>query len=210
MTTIRVNRVHYPVTVLGPGVRLGIWFQGCSIGCRGCVSRDTWDPAGALPRPVAEVLTCARALVDGPIDGVTITGGEPFEQPDGLDALLAALRDEFPGCDLLAYSGYELDHLRRSARPAVDRLDAVVTGPYLAGKPSPSAWWGSANQVLTTLTDLGTRRYATVPGESGLQVDVGEDGVIRVIGIPRSGVLPQVERHLRRAGVQLEEVSWRP
>ena len=37
-----VNRVHFPVTALGPGRRLGVWVQGCSIGCAGCLAHDTW------------------------------------------------------------------------------------------------------------------------------------------------------------------------
>ena len=43
---IAINKAHFPVTVLGPGRRIGIWLQGCSIHCKGCVSQDTWaaDP----------------------------------------------------------------------------------------------------------------------------------------------------------------------
>ena len=37
-----LSRIHFPVTTLGPGRRIGIWFQGCSIRCKGCVSADTW------------------------------------------------------------------------------------------------------------------------------------------------------------------------
>jgi anaerobic ribonucleoside-triphosphate reductase activating protein len=37
---IAVSKAHYPVTVLGPGKRIGIWL-GCRIQCKGCVSQDT-------------------------------------------------------------------------------------------------------------------------------------------------------------------------
>jgi anaerobic ribonucleoside-triphosphate reductase activating protein len=43
---IGLNRVHFPVTALGPGRRIGIWLQGCLIRCPGCMSLDTWAPAG--------------------------------------------------------------------------------------------------------------------------------------------------------------------
>ena len=52
---IGLNRVHFPVTALGPGRRVGIWLQGCSIRCPGCMSLDTWAPAAAtmpVPEPV--------------------------------------------------------------------------------------------------------------------------------------------------------------
>ena len=58
---IRVNRVARPVTVLGPGRRLGLWVQGCSIRCPGCASEDTWDPAAGRD---LEVAALARSLAD--------------------------------------------------------------------------------------------------------------------------------------------------
>jgi anaerobic ribonucleoside-triphosphate reductase activating protein len=86
--TLELNKAHWPVTVLGPGRRIGLWVQGCTIGCRGCVSQDTWprDPRKRIAVP--ELLDwCRRTAKDGP-DGITISGGEPFEQPAGLRALL--------------------------------------------------------------------------------------------------------------------------
>ena len=38
---IAINKAHYPVTVLGSGQRIGIWFRGCRLHCPGCVSQDT-------------------------------------------------------------------------------------------------------------------------------------------------------------------------
>lgn len=209
MTTIRINRMHYPVTVLGPGVRLGIWVQGCSIGCHGCVARDTWEPSAAEPLPAEEVVERAGTLVTDRLDGVTISGGEPFEQPDGLVALLHALRAWLPGwCDVLAYSGFELDDVRGRVPEALELLDGVITGPFVAGRPSDSRWWGSANQRLMALTALGETRYADVPADGRLQVDV-EYGRIRLIGIPARGALAAVRRELSAAGITVEDPSWR-
>ena len=51
---IYLNKAHYPVTTLGPGRRIGLWLQGCTLACPGCVSRDTWgfEPDRALPLTV--------------------------------------------------------------------------------------------------------------------------------------------------------------
>ncbi len=89
--TLELNKAHWPVTVLGPGRRIGLWVQGCSIHCPGCVSQDTWpkDPARAIAVP--ELIAWCRKVTAGTFDGVTISGGEPFEQPAGLAALLEAL-----------------------------------------------------------------------------------------------------------------------
>src|ERR1044071_7362148 len=89
--TIQLNKAHWPVTVLGPGRRIGLWLQGCTIGCRGCGSKDTWprDPSKTIA--VGALVDCGRRATTDPLDGVTISGGEPFQQPIGLGALLRAL-----------------------------------------------------------------------------------------------------------------------
>jgi anaerobic ribonucleoside-triphosphate reductase activating protein len=67
-----LSRVHYPITTLGHGRRVGIWFQGCSRHCPGCVSADTWTP-GLGETTVEELLVAMKPwLVEA--DGVTITG----------------------------------------------------------------------------------------------------------------------------------------
>ena len=90
MTMIAISRVHFPITTLGPGKRLGIWMQGCSIHCPGCISADTW----AVGKGVIELehlLTSIESWLPN-ADGVTISGGEPFDQFQPLLALLQSLR----------------------------------------------------------------------------------------------------------------------
>ena len=53
---IALNKVHFPITTLGHGRRVGIWTQGCSIHCPGCISRDTWEPDDARAVEVATLL----------------------------------------------------------------------------------------------------------------------------------------------------------
>jgi anaerobic ribonucleoside-triphosphate reductase activating protein len=106
---VRLNKIHYPVTALGPGRRIGIWFQGCSIGCPHCVSRDTWVADARYLVGVANILVLCRELSDADTSGVTISGGEPFEQPDALVELLDGLhawrRETEHPIDFLCYSG---------------------------------------------------------------------------------------------------------
>src|SRR5687767_5823772 len=84
-----LSRVHYPVTALGYGRRLGIWLQGCPLACPGCISRDTWVADERHDTTLTETIAACDALVSGLIDGVTISGGEPFQQPDALEGLLS-------------------------------------------------------------------------------------------------------------------------
>ena len=220
MTAVAVNRLHWPVTVLGPGSRLGIWVQGCSIECPGCVSRDTWpslSPADRLTVP--ELISRIDALVDrgpdAPIDGVTLTGGEPFDQADALDELLQALRGWLdqrgaPSADLLVYSGYDEPAARELAPGAFALADAVIAGPYVAAQPG-TRWWGSGNQRLITRDDETAARYraALRSAPSELQVSV-ESGQVFVIGVPSRGTLARMEARMADAGIRLGGVSWRP
>ncbi|WP_327290233.1 4Fe-4S cluster-binding domain-containing protein [Streptomyces sp. NBC_01198] len=217
---LRVSQVLGPVTALGPGRRLGVWVQGCPLACAGCMSRQTWDPGGGQDVGLERLLGLwAGALADG-YDGLTVSGGEPLEQPAALGALLAGadrLRTEAgrTDADLLVYSGWEDSEIAASpvAAAALDRADAVITGRYRAGEPTGLVWRGSANQHLIPRTPLGRRRYGPhlerTSDRPELQVRV-TDGDVHIIGVPRSGELSALERDLAARGVTFRENTWRP
>jgi anaerobic ribonucleoside-triphosphate reductase activating protein len=212
---IRLNRAHYPVVVLGYGRRAGLWLQGCGIGCAGCVSRDTWAADPATEVAVAAVVAwCASLPAD--VDGITISGGEPFDQPEALRELLLALHEWRAGTgrtiDLLCYSGRSLAVLRARFAPHLDLLDAVIPGPFIAAQAPGGRWRGSANQELVALSALGHERYdAAVHSPAGpTRMQLGTDGErVYHIGIPAPGDLEALEAAMARRGLAYGEVSWR-
>lgn len=207
---LRLARVHYPITVLGPGRRVGIWFQGCSIGCSGCMSQDTWDPTLGEAIDTGELCDLVLAArVDEGLDGVTISGGEPFQQAGALRALCAELRRRWSEVDILVYSGYSIGRLQRLHADVLELLDAVVAEPFVASRPTDLPWRGSANQELTRLSHRARDRYveATSVQQPRLQVTVDEEG-LWIAGIPRRGDLDRMREDLQRKGLELEEVSW--
>jgi anaerobic ribonucleoside-triphosphate reductase activating protein len=90
---IALNKAYYPVTALGPGRRIGLWLQGCALSCPGCVSRDTWTFAENRSLALSALLSWCQDVASIGLDGVTISGGEPFAQPEALLALLEALQE---------------------------------------------------------------------------------------------------------------------
>jgi anaerobic ribonucleoside-triphosphate reductase activating protein len=220
---MRISRIHFPVTALGPGRRFGIWVQGCPLACRGCVSRDTWDPTGGDDMNVAELAGLWRRAVAAGADGLTVSGGEPLAQPAPLADLLAAAdqaraaRD--PGGDggdqpdILVYTGYERSEFDAAQRAALDHVDALITGRYDAAQPTTLLWRGSANQRIIPLTPLGRRRYAPFldhrPDQPPIQLAV-TDGDVWFIGVPRPGGMARLERRLRERGVRFDRATWRP
>ncbi|WP_329016518.1 radical SAM protein [Micromonospora rifamycinica] len=217
MSTIRVNRTHFPVTALGPGTRFGVWVQGCPLACAGCMSLDTWDAGTGTELTVADLLDrWADALARG-AGGITVSGGEPLAQPGPLRDFLTAVdrtrSDLRPAPDILLYTGYELAELNDAQRAAAALADVLVTGRFLAGQPTRLLWRGSANQRMVLQTDLGRRRYASfvdlTPDRTPLQVEPDPSGVW-IIGTPRRGTLSRLERGLRHRGLGPEAVTWRP
>lgn len=216
--TISLNKAHYPVTVLGPGRRIGLWVQGCSIGCKGCISQDTWAADPEREMPIAELLAWCRDVAEGGLDGVTISGGEPFDQPDALARLLDGLRDwrseKRLDFDLLCYSGYPLATLRKRHAPLLERLDALIPEPFIDARPATEPWRGSSNQPLVLLSARGRRRYARflrqplALGPKRIQAVVDGDRVWYV-GIPGRGDMERLRELCAARGLDFSEVSWR-
>jgi anaerobic ribonucleoside-triphosphate reductase activating protein len=192
VTAIALSRLHYPVTALGPGRRVGIWFQGCSIRCPGCISADTWA-TGCGGTTVAAVLDAVSPwLVDA--DGITISGGEPFDQPEALAALLRGLRLRSDG-DILVYSGYPFDALQPWLDACDGLIDALITGPLRIDQPQTLDLRGSDNQSVHRLTPLGRQRYTDQPmGPPRLDLMFDSDGSAWFAGIPRRGDLQRLRQ----------------
>lgn len=218
-TSLALSRIHYPVDVLGPGRRVGIWVQGCTLTCPGCLSRDTWDPHGGQVVAVPDVVQAVLDLTAGrDVSGVTISGGEPFQQPEALEELLELIvpaleQTRTSPVDVLVYSGFGLATLRKRHARILDLIDALIPEPYRAAEAPGGRWRGSSNQPLVLLSDLARARHE-VPGsgpqpEATMQVAVDDDGVW-MIGVPGPGDLRRLEARLRERGVVLSNTSWRP
>lgn len=206
--TLRVARMLSPVTSLGPGRRLGLWVQGCDLGCRGCASRDTWDRAGGTLVAVDELARQIAAVVaHDDLTGLTLTGGEPIDQAADLASVVDRVRETADDLDVLVFTGYAPSAARRRGRALWECADTVVAGPYRQDLPSEDPIRASANQVLVQRTELGRRRFAEEPPQRHLQVCV-DQGDIQLVGLPRPGDLERWRRDLASSGVRLKEVSW--
>jgi anaerobic ribonucleoside-triphosphate reductase activating protein len=150
----------------------------------------------------------------GPVDGVSVSGGEPFQQPEALADLLAAVA-EWRGdgaVDVLAFSGYAWPRLAAEPAfaPALGYCDAVVAGPYVDARNTGAPLRGSDNQRIVTLTALGAARYGQGVDLPPRRMQVASEGDrIRFIGLPQRGDLDRVVAGLAARGVAVESVSWR-
>lgn len=165
----------------GPGVRFVVWFQGCSLRCPGCFNPDTHDPAPRRLVPVARLLDDIAEAAP-PIEGITLSGGEPLEQPEGLLDLLAGVRRRTKLSALL-FSGHAKAEILEMplGREILGLTDVLVAGPYDETQRLARGLRGSANQRIHLLTD----RYALADIESTppAEIVISPDGRVVTSGI---------------------------
>ena len=139
----------------GPGRRFALWVQGCTLHCPGCCNPEmlAHGRGGELvtPEAIVERLRSATGL-----EGLTLLGGEPFEQAGALAIVAEQARGL--GLSVMVFSGYTLAELRARPEPEIARLlaatDLLVDGRYEKDRPDTRRRWvGSANQQLHFLTD---------------------------------------------------------
>jgi anaerobic ribonucleoside-triphosphate reductase activating protein len=151
---------------------------------------------------VEEVLA-ALAPWQAEADGLTVSGGEPFEQGEALAALLAGWSASSPG-DVLVFTGFERAAVEPwlAAHPGL--IDALVTGPFRQDAPQTLALRGSDNQELHVLTPRGTPFLAferTVgPDDRRLDAMFDADGAVWFAGIPARDDFRRLRGALEAAG----------
>ncbi|MFJ2462502.1 4Fe-4S single cluster domain-containing protein [Pseudomonas sp. NPDC087615] len=203
---LSLSRMHFPVTTLGPGRRIGIWFQGCSIRCPGCISADTWGPWHrrlSLEQLLEQITPWLHEA-----EGITISGGEPFDQFDALRSLLEGLR-RLSELDILVYSGYSLEQLNESLLQTKGLIDALISDPYIEALSQTMALRGSDNQRLSLLTPLGRARLVHYerplePTDKALDLMFDESGSVWMAGIPRRDDLLRLRDLLHEQGHHLQ------
>lgn len=159
-----IDRVIFPITALGPGERIAIWTQGCSKRCRNCASRELWEKDGAKDIAVGRLIEkMAECIGEEKVDGITITGGDPLEQPEELSLLLEGLH-RFSN-DILLYTGYEYGELQERFESAyLERLrknvSVLIDGRYMDDKnDNKSALRGSVNQNIIFFDETVREKY---------------------------------------------------
>ncbi len=176
---LRWSRFVDATAAEGPGVRSALWVQGCAVRCPGCFNPHLWADRGArlddTDRLAAE--WTARALAAG-AGGVTLLGGEPFDQAAALARVAAAFRAA--GLSVMTFTGYTLAALAEWAvtRPDIAALlsatDLLCDGPYLRDLPDTQRpWIGSRNQSIRALSAAHADAVVLAGGAAGAAAGAG-------------------------------------
>ncbi|MCB9552401.1 MAG: radical SAM protein [Myxococcales bacterium] len=186
MQSLRLAGFAARSRVNGPGRRIVLWVQGCDLACPGCFNPHTHAAEGP-GEPVDAVVARVLAAQAGH-DGVTFSGGEPFQQAEALAAVARGIRAGWPAARLLAFTGYRLAELRGPAAPPgaaalLAALDWLVDGRYEARQPSTRRWRGSANQRLWVVGRPLPPDVFAAPAPDA-ELHVAEGGQVLLSGFP--------------------------
>jgi len=200
----RLNRIQYPIYNLGLGKRLGIWVQGCSLKCEGCISQSLWTTKNGKDIEI-DLLVNQIAQLQEHFDGITITGGEPFEQYEALVVFSAYIKQKTT-LDIYVFSGYTLEELQAKFpdRLFMKYMDYLMDGRYVKELHDNNNFRGSTNQGFYKFDD---GRAAQLKSDSfsnnKWSVAVSKNKQIFMAGIPKRDELKMLTEDLNQAGIAI-------
>lgn len=154
MSLVLVNTLESSVVhdsfVDGEGVRLTLFLAGCHHFCKGCHNPSTWNIEHGVKTPIEDIVAyLIPYLSQADVDGLTLSGGDPVLQTEGVKVLLQQLRNALPMLNVWLYTGDLIEDLQPELLKLVD---VVVDGPYEQTLRYPAKpFRGSNNQRLIHL-----------------------------------------------------------
>jgi anaerobic ribonucleoside-triphosphate reductase activating protein len=143
---LRILHIVEGTSVDGPGLRTSIYMAGCNHHCPGCHNPASWNPQGGEERTLDELMQVI-AYNEAP---VTLSGGDPLQQPDGTRDLISRIKHEL-GYNVWCYTGYTWEEIVNDPKlfKVVQELDVLVDGPFkMAERDISLRFRGSRNQRL--------------------------------------------------------------
>jgi anaerobic ribonucleoside-triphosphate reductase activating protein len=192
-------------SVLGPGSRAGVWVQGCTFVCPGCIAPE-WKPQQV--NQLTSVKELAERILAEEVDGITLSGGEPFLQAPALAELMRLIREQRE-INCITFTGFTYSALKHTpqAKVLLDQVDLLVDGSYVASRNPGVGMRGSDNQRFHFLTDRLADcgfPFETAPRGTELHFQ-GND--LLVVGIPAHGVQIALDRAIEAARMKSASAS---
>ena len=165
---------------LGPGKRFAIWVQGCNKRCRGCVAPDAWDINGGYEKDVAEL---AEEIINTPnIEGITLSGGEPFLQQEALCDLIKLVQSQ-RDISAIVYTGMLYEEVSETKLASL--CDIIIDGEYVEELNDNKSLRGSSNQKVISLTNRYRDMIKEYYGVVGRKIEMHiQHNTTNIVGIP--------------------------
>lgn len=198
MSTVKIHNIASCTTALGPGNRAAIWFQGCERRCKGCMSPNSRPLDGGATWEVEDLVNTVCSFKD--IEGVTVSGGEPFLQSNALFELLSGIRKR-RDLGVIIYTGNTIKQLKDMHDNTIDAIiyelaDIIIDGEYIDELNDGGSLKGSSNQVVNFITDRYKKyKYLYESNQRNIQIMIqGNESLL--IGVPERKTLEEWKKAL--------------
>ena len=168
---MNIGQIYKADCANGTGIRVSLFVSGCTIHCNGCFNAQTWNFDFGVPYDQEIENRILAELAKDFYEGITILGGEPFEESNQreLVKLIRRIRLELPAKNVWMFSGYVYDrdliaggkrHIDVTDE-ILDSIDVLVDGPFVIGQKNLMLKVrGSENQRIIDMK--ATRREGRV------------------------------------------------
>lgn len=182
---MQIERIISDITTLGPGMRLCIWVNGCKRNCVGCVSPRLKE---FVPDNDQDIIALLNQFDLSSIDGVTISGGEPFEQVHDLWLLVEHIR-KLGIDDILIYTGYTISELLNKNDSEIykilSNIAVLIDGPYIHElNNDENNLLGSSNQKVIYLNAQYIPIYENYCKKQRSIQEITAGNILIGVGIP--------------------------
>ena len=159
---MKYSKIDYMSIVDGIGCRVTVFVSGCRNHCKGCFNEQTWNfDFGEEFTPIQEneiIEACRKNY----ISGLTILGGEPFEEENQVALLpfIEKFKKECPSKNLWMFTGYVYEKdlvaggkkfVENVTEKILENVDMLVDGPFIQEQRDLTLQFrGSSNQRLLT------------------------------------------------------------
>lgn len=167
--------------IYGSGCRFVIWTQGCSIRCKDCWNKEMWD---FDKKNIISTKQILEQIINEKeyIQGVTILGGEPFDQYDKLITLIKEIRKI--DLSIILFTGYTIQELKQKKYTEIfDYVDILITERFDSEyKTQKGGLIGSSNQKIIFLTDKYSEKDLSSTNE--IEISINQNGEMTLYGYP--------------------------
>lgn len=169
---------------LGPYKRFALWVQGCTKRCTGCIAKDSWALDGGELVSVDELADQIKKQES--IEGITISGGEPFLQQEPLCEIILKVREQ-RDIGVIIYTGMKYSEIQNTMLARL--ADILVDGEYIEEMNDNKSLRGSSNQNVICVTERYRGIVDQYYGLQGRKIElIMSEGVTQMIGIPSKGL----------------------
>jgi len=165
---------------LGPYKRFAVWVQGCLKRCPGCISKESRPLDGGYEADTEDLAESIINTYD--IEGITISGGEPFLQSEALADLVNKVKKR-KDIGVIVYTGNNFEEIKDNELTKL--CDIIIDGAYIEDLNDGLSLRGSSNQNICMITERYVKEAKELYGVQGRKIELHfREGQTTMVGIP--------------------------